>query len=418
MAKELGMMDLYDKSGDYDDIIITRSNKLSRENTVKKPKGLINCGNTCYINTLLQSLLSLKYFNEFINSDLSMQLLFSKLYTNDNNINNTINQLDNTMTMILKCTFSDMLSDLGVNVVPTKIRTFLKTTNEMFNNNSQQDVAEALGYILNKIHEEHAQCVIPYETNTVPTNVKNICDTFFSKEYSPLTELFFCICQETRMCEKCNNATFAHYSMINMPLDIPSTEISTNINYASYFTMKCKSPSIVLSNDEISSMMMHLSEETKRKLDVFDRKHREKTETHGIDRCVMNYMSPKIVQGVNCDKCGPTNAQFKNKVAIAPKVFILQIKRFSFDGSKLFNPIKIAETFKMSGPNKKEYSYSISAVINHSGMDMMSGHYYSYGRNRKENKDQWYSFNDNIVTLCKFSDIDLEDIYLIFYELE
>ena len=94
-----------------------------------------------------------------------------------------------------------------------------------------------------------------------------------------------------------------------------------------------------------------------------------KAKDHDLMSCVANYMEPKIVDDVNCTFCDVHNAKFENKIVIAPKILTFQIKRFTSDRLKLFNPINIIENFNIvvSGVDCR---YSLSAVINHSGINI------------------------------------------------
>lgn len=61
--------------------------------------------------------------------------------------------------------------------------------------------------------------------------------------------------------------------------------------------------------------------------------------------------------------------------------------------------------------------YKLYAVIVHCGMNIDSGHYYTFAIN---SSDEWYKFNDSHISRSSFSDIknlsSLNTPYILFYE--
>ena len=401
-----------------EDLLYDMSNYKSRLMPFKpkKPSGLTNFGNTCYINVIIQSLLSLKYFINFINSDLSTQLIFTKKHNVDKGIMETFRHIDNTYTSSLKTVFMEMKNNSG-NLRLRKFRDKLKELNEIFDNSIQQDVSEALCFILNCIHEEHSQKVEPYEYETIIPSLKESCDNIFCNEYSPLTPMFQCVCCISQTCLKCLNVKDSYDTLMCIPLDIPVVNIPKEDDYEKYFIISCVFPSLKLLKHERKQLFDGLLPETKEKVDELVMENKIKTKDHDLMSCVANYMEPKIVDDVNCTFCDVHNAKFENKIVIAPKILTFQIKRFTSDRLKLFNPINIIENFNIvvSGVDCR---YSLSAVINHSGISITAGHYYSYGRNREESPNDWYMFNDSSTSSCTFDSINKKDVYMLFYELD
>ena len=99
-----------------------------------KRTGLQNIGATCYINTLIQCLLSCTFFNNFILS---------------NDFNDRLNNKDN-MYLIneLQTVFKSMWID-GNFLNPVRFLKTLKLKFDFINVNSQNDIHEILLLILN-----------------------------------------------------------------------------------------------------------------------------------------------------------------------------------------------------------------------------------------------------------------------------
>ena len=59
--------------------------------------------------------------------------------------------------------------------------------------------------------------------------------------------------------------------------------------------------------------------------------------------------------------------------------------------------------------------YDLIAVCNHNG-SIDSGHYTAFARRKVDSTDQWYKFDDTIVSpLSSESDIVTANAYLLFY---
>lgn len=383
-----------------------------------KPKGLFNFGNTCFLNVILQVLLSLDNFQQFINSDLSRQLMLEKQSKATTDKATAINNVNNSVTYQLKNLFNQLLdTDNKMSIRPTDLRKKLATSNEIFADDAQQDVAEALCVLLDLIHNEHSQDVSNDIDET--DDLKIACKGFWAKDHSPIVDLFYSMCQEKKSCNQCSHMINSYCPYAYIHLDVPLVSDDHNVDYAEHLMLKAKNPSIKLSDKEIAKMVGCLSKKTKRKLDLLDRNRREKTQQFGIEECIKNYFKSSLIEDAICGGCQARGYKSKLKLNIVPKIFSMQIKRFNGTDKK-FNPIELRENIQLA-INGMRHEYKISAVINHSGLNIQSGHYYMYGRNRTYNKlttDKWFQFNDGYVSASKFEDITLSDVYMIFYELD
>jgi len=114
--------------------------------------GLINQGNTCYMNSILQCLSNCKDFRNFI---LNKEIIH--ILNNSDNIYVAKKKLDNTLTFQLKRIFSYLwFNDYKVIELSSFRKIFCKKI-QMFQNFNQHDSQEALLCIIDTIHEEIAQ---------------------------------------------------------------------------------------------------------------------------------------------------------------------------------------------------------------------------------------------------------------------
>jgi ubiquitin carboxyl-terminal hydrolase 8 len=101
-----------------------------------------------------------------------------------------------------------------------------------------------------------------------------------------------------------------------------------------------------------------------------------------------------------------------------PKILIITLKRFSFDGSKKRQDLvdfpleNLDLSSYVSGYNSKQYKYDLYAVCNHSG-GPMGGHYTSYV---KTISNEWVHYNDtNITRHVQPKQIITPKAYCLFY---
>ncbi|XP_067942272.1 ubiquitin carboxyl-terminal hydrolase 38-like [Watersipora subatra] len=111
---------------------------------------------------------------------------------------------------------------------------------------------------------------------------------------------------------------------------------------------------------------------------------------------------PEELAGANqfsCDACGLQDATRSLLDCSLPTCLVLTLCRFSYNHKlaknvKLKTPVCYPDVLELKGE-----AYKLNAVIVHSGTSLNGGHYYTYARSLRENR-QWYLFNDIRVTPC------------------
>ncbi len=102
-----------------------------------------------------------------------------------------------------------------------------------------------------------------------------------------------------------------------------------------------------------------------------------------------------------------------------PKNLIIFFKRYDNQGLKLENLIDFPLlNLNMSkyvvGYDREKYKYDLYGVSNHVG-NTMGGHYFAFVKN---NDNNWYKFNDNIVTTLHIDKVITNMAYCLFYKLK
>ena len=150
------------------------------------PIGLRNLGNTCYMNSIVQSLFALKFFIE------DLEIKFNELKTKceettdfpmTRKLLNLYNQFNGLRNRAEKCSIEDLNSDLS------DLKQCVGQKSNLFLSGSQQDAAEFFNYVIDSIAEEF-DC---YQQSEAKDN--------------PIWRNFSFETGGTLVCQKCHNST-------------------------------------------------------------------------------------------------------------------------------------------------------------------------------------------------------------------
>ncbi|KAL3990966.1 Ubiquitin carboxyl-terminal hydrolase family protein [Acanthocheilonema viteae] len=127
----------------------------------------------------------------------------------------------------------------------------------------------------------------------------------------------------------------------------------------------------------------------------------------------------------SCEKC----AKLRNGVKICkiispPEILCIHLKRFRHEISYSVK-IRNMVTFPVHDldltpfianfeENKEPVLYDLVAFITHYGANAESGHYVAYCKNEMD--DNWYEFDDTVVTRLEVADILSKEAYVLFYQ--
>ena len=219
----------------------------SNEN-IKKNKGivgLINLGNTCYMNCSLQCLSNTK--------DLTKYFLYN-YFQNDINLSNTFG----TNGVLLK-SYYDLIYKMWLTdfkkLKPNFFRISFCVSTRKFMNNQQQDAMEFISILLNYLHEDlnrvsNKPYILMEEQKENETDIqasKRYWDCHIKRENSIIVDLFHGQFQNIIKCQSCGKEKKSYEPFINISLPIPEEH---NFYIIKFFThLKCKNIAININSN-------------------------------------------------------------------------------------------------------------------------------------------------------------------------
>lgn len=334
------------------------------QNVEKGLTGLMNLGNTCFLNSCVQALSHTYELTDFIESEKYKKNLKDK----DTNI--IINEWNDLRTV--------MWSKNGI-VSPKRfvhnIQTIAAEKNrDLFTGFAQNDLPEFLLFLIECMHNSISRNVkmnikgsIKNSLDKLATSCYKMLQKIYSKEYSEIMEMFYGISvSELSYLDKDEIISYTPESFFILDLEIPIPNASI------YDCLNSFTQYEILDGDNA-----WYNEKTKKK--------------HGVKKRITFWSFPKIL--------------------------IITFKRFSIDGQRkrqdliTFPLNELVLSNYVSGYNASQYVYDLYGVCNHSG-GPQGGHYTAFVKTKK----QWCLFDDsNVKQKVDESKIITPKAYCLFY---
>ena len=309
--------------------------------------GLVNLGNTCFLNSCMQVLNHTYELNEFLSSPKYERCLKSNIP--DSIIIKEWNNLREVMW-----------SQNGT-VSPNRFvynvqQLAMKKGRDLFTGWAQNDLPEFLLFMIECMHNSLSRSVtmkimgnVENKMDKMATECYNMLQQTYSSEYSEIMEMFY---------------------------GIYVSELSSLDGLAIHTT---KPENFFMLDLEIP---MHNAT-------IYD--------------CLDAFTKPEIMEGDNAwfNELTGQKESVKKRMTFwnFPKILIITLKRFSADGSRKIQdlidfPLDNLDLIKyVSGYNPRQYIYELYGVCNHSG-GPMGGHYTSFVKN---STNEWIHMNDTGV---------------------
>ena len=327
--------------------------------------GLNNIGATCYMNATLQCLSNSKKLTEY----------FLEQFKKDTN-----KIMTNEYYEVLKNLWNVESKEKAYS--PNSFKEVLSKENPLFAGVAANDSKDLINFLLERFHQElniinannnlnnnnnNNNFNQPDQTNEIAM-LGEFLQEYVQKFNSPISDLFYGILETKSQCQGCNiiKYNFQVYSFLEFPLQ--------QVNQ--FYFNNGKRP--LLTNDgKNPDVDLYECFEYNRKIDLMT----------GENQMYCNI----------CNKL--CNAYYSTILYSGPNYLIINLNR----GKGAIYECKVNFPNQLNIFNYVSFKngitvYELYAVICHLGPSSMSGHFVAYCKNRIDN--QWYLYNDGIVTKC------------------
>ena len=404
------------------------------------PSGLINHGNFCYINAVIQCLRHLRPIAKFINTAEKMDTYFfdiiktfglqafrskdklrndietiihnvqhgdmqheiaivlARQQSDMHELNWYLNKLKTENTKLyLYVSLRDLLVTLQAGNQTIDPLNFVKICNAVFTDNGmdhlcnggQNDAQEFLIVMIDYIHDSHSRpldLLIPESVIQMPEQELEQLDMQKRVEYTLLRDI------QRRYSKE--------YTVLNTDIYFYTMDVIT--------CSGCRHQNINLNPMNVLCLPIdHLAA------------------GGSVYNCMDHYFNTEELDGdYACDKCkNKARNTITRSILTLPSVLIISLKRFAYDQrthrmrkitSQVDYPMNldISKYNPITPSDNRSATYSLVGTVNHSGT-LDFGHYYSYIKSG----DSWYLANDTRMTQVDESQVlNNPSAYILFYE--
>lgn len=323
--------------------------------------GLLNLGNTCFMNSILQSLGNLEQFCCYFKKLPSLEPLEGKC---NHKYHTRRSNSDVSLVEEIRKVSCALWEETTVHS-PDSLFSVIWKLVPRFRGYQQQDAHEFMRYLLDKLHSELAESA----------NMSNRKPTIVS-------QIFGGILQSDVTCLECHTESRKLDPILDVSLDIPEQ----------FTSRKRAGPICSLSDCLVSFTDLETLQET------------------------------EWYYCVRCRRRQPSTKQLS--LHTLPNVLCLHLKRFRFNsflrtklttqiGFPLQNLDMSPYTSDYDGSSKKACLYDLAALVVHHGSGVSSGHYTAYAYS--PDAGSWYHFNDSTVNETESEWVAACKAYILFY---
>ncbi|XP_058447332.1 ubiquitin carboxyl-terminal hydrolase 3-like [Malaya genurostris] len=379
----------------------------AKRKPMRRVVGLRNLGNTCFMNSVLQSLSNIQEFSCYFNAMPSLET--GKHKQKAYHSRSMKENLDDVFVVEELRKVLLNLSQGGDGskgaISPECLFLVIWKVVPQFRGHRQHDAHEFLRYMLDRLHTELQQVSIPVDVSTSPSqktgeakpnpyNVPALSHLQAKGRNSIVTNVFGGVLQSEVRCLICGMESKKHDPFLDLSLDIPEKFYNKDPPEDNDKVKSGNAPSCHIS-DCLSSF----------------------TEVEELAETELYY----------CNSCKCKQKSTKRFwIRRLPNVLCLHIKRFRWNNFyrtkidlRISFPIKALDMSQFvlnNGPETRRSNsscnvYDLAAVIVHHGNGSSCGHYTSYANNN----GVWMHFNDHTVKEVSSSAVAECKPYILFY---
>lgn len=331
--------------------------------------GLVNLGNTCFLNSCIQVL----------NHTYELHFLVDSKKTS----NQIKNNIDDSIILKEWNELRELMWSGNGTISPNKfihnVHTIAQLKNrDIFTGWVQNDITEFLLFLMDCFHNSISRKITmkingtaENKTDKLAISCYELLQNIYSKEYSEIMDLF--------------------YGVYVTSISSIDNKITYSLKPEHFFVLDLQ----IFKGNQICPT-------------IYD--------------CFDLFVSPESMTGENAwfnENTGEKESIMKGASFWSfPKILIITLKRFSPDGSQKINntiqfPLVDLNLSKyVKGYNPESYVYNLFGVCNHMG-NVSGGHYTSFVKNVS---GQWIHYNDNVVEIVEDPNIIISPMsYCLFY---
>ena len=359
--------------------IISKKESISFKQFQSEIKlGLVNLGNSCYINSVLQCLCHIpeliKYF-----------------------IRNIIDPFQSPLANALNFLIQAMYQQPSNNNEFPKLYKPIYLCNIVFllNNNfsatQPNDAKDFLIYFIGRLHQELNKVEYNQINNNSYYNIidnsdplSNYLQYFASNYNSIISNIFNWTNQVKRTCTKCKSQILSYQTFPYLILDLENTRKSKYEIHRKTIISEHKNNETYLKKDSDKWFNEYYQKKENIPIDLID--------------CIKYYYEKQNYFEFFCPYCNNYCSQIStNRIYLSPNIFIFILNR----GKNNIHSVKmeypsILEIGDYIESNQSPNKYELIGVITHLGLSGPGGHFIAFCRDLIDEK--WYQYNDEHIT--------------------
>jgi ubiquitin C-terminal hydrolase len=436
--------------------------------------GLVNLGNTCYLNSVLQMFSNIPEFKNYFLQRQYQYDLFTNVKRCQGELENNIINIDRIAAYCsekISGQFEKLFRHMWAYyndeqiIKPNSFKKALGKKNGDFNSHNQQDAHECIVVLLDIIEDELSKetTLEPlYQRDELKTialfemesdNINKLPDSDekryrsvvlrqledaaagymkrykqlaylkrkYAKKHSKIDDLFAVGQIDTLECTNCKYMSHTYCDSYCLMLEIPENKFTEQD-----IQDKIKEIHLPFLNnpDKTYNVPEHYINSFRRKKAIDALSQKDRGSKYTLDDCLKLTLNEELLDFERtCDFCKTNNKSLKRSSLFnIPKYLILSLKRFDhLTNTKKSHFIEFPEDLDIARYIDSELpshldtntKYTLISVINHVGI-LGGGHYYCYSRNILDG--QWYNYNDEQVS--RIDNVVTESAYIMVYARE